>query len=255
MISVLSPAKSLDFDKEVNFDKTTVRFKNETEKLVSILKEKESEDLQDLMSISEKLANLNVDRYQDFEKNVKSNSKQAIFAFQGDVYQGFEADSLNKTDIDFAQDHVRILSGLYGLLRPLDMIQPYRLEMGTQLKVDNAESLYDFWDDKITNLLLEDLKHQKDQTIVNLASNEYFKSLNKKLLRANASILDVEFKDLKNDQYKIISFYAKKARGLMARYIVQNQITSTEDLKGFNLDGYWYDEKASNDKKLAFKRN
>ncbi|WKK81078.2 peroxide stress protein YaaA [Marivirga arenosa] len=254
MIAILSPAKSLDFEKQFEIRSTQTRFDKETHQLIEVLKDKSEEEVGELMSISDKLAQLNVERYDNFKKKTPKHAKQAILAFQGDVYQGLEAEEFTQEEHDYAQQHIRILSGLYGLLRPLDLIQPYRLEMGTKLETDKGNNLYEFWDDKITDLLKEDIKSQGDNILINLASNEYFKSVNKKELKKDFKIVDVEFKDFKNGKYKIISFFAKKARGLMARFIVKNKIESIEDLKGFDLDGYSYDPNDSSETKLAFKR-
>ena len=199
------------------------------------------------MSISTSLATLNAQRFHNFTTNPSLEQTQpAIFAFNGDVYQGLQASSFDAQN-GICTKHLRILSGLYGILRPLDMIQPYRLEMGTQLAFDDYKTLYDFWDTKIMNLLLEDLESQNDNTIINLASFEYFKSVNKKEFTAN--IIDIEFKDFKNDQYKIISFHAKKARGLMSKYIIDNALSDPDDLKGFDYEGYYYDPVASSAQK------
>ncbi|WKV11134.1 peroxide stress protein YaaA [Marivirga harenae] len=254
MIAILSPAKSLDFEKQFDLRSTKTRFNEETHQLIEVLKTKSEEEVQDLMSISDSLAKLNVERYDNFKKRTPKHAKQAALAFQGDVYQGLVAEDFTQEEHDFAQQHIRILSGLYGLLRPLDLIQPYRLEMGTKLETDKGNNLYEFWGDKITDQLRKDIKSQGDKILVNLASNEYFKSVNIKELKKDYQIIDVEFKDFNNGKYKIVSFFAKKARGLMARYIVKNQIGKVEDLKAFDLDGYAFDEKDSTDSKLAFKR-
>ena len=254
MIIVISPAKNLDFDSKYDFEVTKPRLLKFTHELISKLKNKSIQDIEKLMSISTSLATLNAQRFHNFTTNPSLEQTQpAIFAFNGDVYQGLQASSFNAQKMEFAQKHLRILSGLYGILRPLDVIQPYRLEMGTQLAFDDYKTLYDFWDTKIMNLLLEDLESQNDNTIINLASFEYFKSVNKKEFTAN--IIDIEFKDFKNDQYKIISFYAKKARGLMSKYIIDNAISDPEDLKGFDYEGYYYDPVASSAQKIAFKRD
>lgn len=253
MIAIISPAKTLDFETSVNYPSTKVRFTTETNKLIKVLRAKSETEISELMDISDKLATLNVKRYHTFKQRGEAEfAKQAVFAFQGDVYQGLDAASLNPVAVDYAQNHLRILSGLYGLLRPLDVIQPYRLEMGTTLTVENAQSLYEFWGDKITKELNKDLKAQGDDILINLASNEYFKAVNKKKLKAR--IVDVEFKDFKNGQFKIISFFAKKARGLMARYIAEHQISKAEDLKGFDYEGYLFDEQGSTEYNLLFKR-
>jgi len=251
MIAVVSPAKSLDFEKQVDFDSTSPLFQKEAIKLVEELKDKSENEVQNLMSISEKLASLNVERYHNFtKKEDPKHAKQALFAFQGDVYQGLDAESLDKKGVKYAQDHLRILSGLYGVLRPLDLIQPYRLEMGTKLNVNGYDNLYEFWGEKIAKQLNKDIG--KIKTLVNLASKEYFKSVDKKIL--DADVLDIRFEDFKNGKYKIISFYAKKARGLMFRYMIDNQCTKSADLKGFDYDGYEYTEAESSDNQLVFRR-
>jgi len=254
MIAILSPAKSLDFEKKFDLRSTKTRFNVETNQLIDVLKTKSDEEVQELMSISDKLAQLNVERYDNFKKRTPKHAKQAVLAFQGDVYQGLEAEKFSHEEHDYAQQHIRILSGLYGLLRPLDLIQPYRLEMGTKLETDKGNNLYEFWGDKITDQLRKDIKSQGDKILINLASNEYFKSVNKKELKKKFQIIDVEFKDFNNGKYKIVSFFAKKARGLMARYMVENQIEKVDDLKGFDLDGYSFDAEDSSESKLAFKR-
>lgn len=253
MIAVVSPAKSLDFENKYSVKPTTPRLLECTKELIEVLRKKSPEEVKELMSISDNLAELNVHRYRSFElDHTEENAKPSVLAFQGDVYQGLKAETFDEEKLAFAQKHFRILSGLYGLLRPLDLIQPYRLEMGTRLAFDDYNTLYQYWDYKIMNLLIEDLKAQGDDIIVNLASVEYFKSIDKKKLPAR--VIDVEFKDFKNGQYKIISFYAKKARGLMSRYMIQNEITNPDDLRGFDYDGYYFDEQASSENMLAFKR-
>lgn len=253
MISVVSPAKSLDFETDYSVKPTKPRLLECTSELISVLRTKSPNDVKELMGISDKLAELNVSRYHAFDANHKrSNAKPSVFAFQGDVYQGLKAETFDEEKLDFAQKHFRILSGLYGLLRPLDLIQPYRLEMGTRLAFDDYNTLYQYWDNKILKLLLSDLKAQGDNIIVNLASVEYFKSVNKKNMPAR--VIDVEFKDYKGGQYKIISFYAKKARGLMSRFIIENQVNNPEDLKAFDYEGYYFDEGASSENMIAFKR-
>lgn len=214
---------------------------------------KSLEDIQELMSISDNLAELNVSRYHSYKPtHSTSNSKPSVLAFQGDVYQGLKAETFDESKMDFAQKHFRILSGLYGLLRPLDLIQPYRLEMGTKLAFDDYNTLYAYWGDKILKTLQKDLKAQGDDIIVNLASVEYFKSVDRKQM--NAQVIDVEFKDFKSEKYKIVSFYAKKARGLMSRFMIENRINAVDDLKAFDYEGYYLDDKESSEKKLAFKR-
>ncbi len=254
MIAVVSPAKSLDFETSIHVKTTQPRLLECTDELIAILRTKEPADIKELMDISDKLASLNVERYHAYESaHTLTNAKASLFAFQGDVYQGLNAETFDEGDLEFAQKHFRILSGLYGLLRPLDLIQPYRLEMGTKLAFDDYKTLYDYWDRTILDLMAEDLKAQGDQILVNLASNEYFKSIDKH--HPEIQVIDVEFKDLKNGAYKIVSFYAKKARGLMSRYIIQHRIQDPEQLKEFNYQGYYFDPDASSATKLAFKRD
>lgn len=254
MIAVVSPAKNLDFKTPHNTEPTQPRLMECTEELIQVLRKKSVDEVKDLMSISKQLAGLNVHRYKEFAlEHTADNSKPAALAFNGDVYQGLKAETFDEQKMHFAQKHFRILSGLYGLLRPLDLIQPYRLEMGTKLAFDDYKTLYDYWDEKILNLLLEDLKQQGDDIILNLASNEYFKSVDKK--NVPARVISVEFKDYKNGKYKIVSFYAKKARGLMSRFMIENQITNPDELRAFDYEGYYFDESASEENKLAFKRD
>ncbi len=253
MLLVISPAKTLDFETPCSAEASYPRFRKETMELIGVLKEKTPEEIQQLMDISENLAELNVSRYNKFRaaKHPKV-AKQSVYAFKGDVYIGLEAEELDDEDILYAQEHLRILSGLYGLLRPLDIIQPYRLEMGTRLAFDDYTTLYNYWADKIAKLVNRDLKNQGDKVLINLASQEYFKAIDRKALKAR--IVDVEFLDFKNDKYKVISFFAKKARGLMARYIIRNRINDPEELKQFDLEGYYFDEESSSENKLVFKR-
>ncbi len=253
MLLVISPAKTLDFETPCSAEASYPRFRKETMELIGVLKEKTQEEIQQLMDISENLAELNVSRYNKFRaaKHPKI-AKQSVYAFKGDVYIGLEAEELDDEEILYAQEHLRILSGLYGLLRPLDIIQPYRLEMGTRLAFDDYTTLYNYWADKIAKLVNRDLKNQGDKVLINLASQEYFKAIDRKALKAR--IVDVEFLDFKNDKYKVISFFAKKARGLMARYIIRNRINDPEELKQFDLEGYYFDEDSSSENKLVFKR-
>ncbi|OEK04749.1 peroxide stress protein YaaA [Roseivirga misakiensis] len=254
MIHVISPAKTLDFETPCDKAKSYPRFQKETLELIGVLKEKTPEEIQRLMDLSENLAELNADRYRKFRKAKNSKAaKQAVYAFKGDVYVGLEAEGLSDDDIQYAQNHLRILSGLYGVLRPLDLIQPYRLEMGTRLAFDDYRTLYNYWADKIVAEVNKDLKKQGDKILVNLASNEYFKAINRPSLKAQ--IINVDFLDYKNGQYKVISFFAKKARGLMSQFIIKNQINEPEGLKAFDYEGYWFDADASNDQHLVFKRD
>ena len=249
---VISPAKSLDFETAVPTKQFTEGiFLNEAEKLSAILKKKSPKKLSELMSISSKLGELNWQRNQDWHLPFSlENARQAIYAFNGDVYTGLDVYTLPQNKLAQLQNKVRILSGQYGILKPLDLMQPYRLEMGTKLKVGSKENLYQFWDKKVTAALNAEM--DTDEVFVNLASNEYFKVINSKLLKA--SIITPVFKDYKGEKLKIISFYAKKARGLMVRYILDNNIETTEGLKGFNSEGYAFDANLSNEKELIFTR-
>ncbi len=254
MIAIVSPAKNLDFKTPYTTSVTQPRLMGCTNELISILRKKSVDEVKDLMSLSKQLAGLNVHRYKEFDaEHTEENSKPSVLAFNGDVYQGLGAETFDAKKLAFAQKHLRILSGLYGLLRPLDLIQPYRLEMGTKLAFDDYNTLYEYWGDKILNLLVDDLKNQGDDILINLASIEYFTSVKRKEMPM--TVIDVEFKDFKNDKYKIISFYAKKARGLMSRFIIENEIRNVEDLKAFDYKGYYFDEKESTETKLAFKRD
>ncbi len=253
MLYVISPAKTLDFETPCDKEKSYPRFQKETLELIGVLKEKSPEEIQNLMGISENLAELNASRYRKFRKaNNTKAAKQAVYAFKGDVYVGLEAEELSDEDMLYAQSHLRILSGLYGVLRPLDLIQPYRLEMGTRLAFDDYTTLYNYWADKIVAEVNKDLKKQGDNVLINLASNEYFKAIKRPSLKAQ--IINVDFLDLKNDKYKVISFFAKKARGLMAQYIIKNRINDIEGLKAFDYEGYWFDADNSDENNLIFKR-
>ena len=197
------------------------------------------------MGLSDKLASLNYDRYQSWtaSKKASDDSKPSMLVFKGDVYQGLQAEDLTNRELDFAQKHIRILSGLYGILRPLDLMKPYRLEMGTKLETSEGKNLYEFWGNKIQKNVLEDLKKQKSDLLINLASKEYFSVLGK--MPEDVNVVSPTFKDYKNGKYKIISFYAKKARGLMARWIIQNKVKDFEDLANFDVDGYKYSKAES----------
>lgn len=226
--------------------------KDSTE-LVDIMRKYSPNDLVDLMGISHKLGELNCQRYLDWHVPFnKSNAKQAIYAFKGDVYTGLDAESFAEEDMAFAQNHLRVLSGLYGLLKPLDLIQPYRLEMGTKLKNQRGENLYQFWGASISKAMNKQLRSLNTETVINLASNEYFKSIDKNTLAAN--VITPVFKDYKNGKYKIVSFFAKKARGLMSAYAIQNRVENPEQLKKFNIAGYKYDKKMSTDNEWVFLR-
>jgi cytoplasmic iron level regulating protein YaaA (DUF328/UPF0246 family) len=254
MLILLSPAKTLDYETQPITDKATKpRFSRHSSELVKELKTLDQKAIGKLMHISPKLAELNYNRYQSYQTtHNKDNSRQAILAFTGDVYQGMELNKWSSDDFETAQSKIRILSGLYGVLRPLDRIQAHRLEMGTKLKNARGENLYEFWGSMITEQLNEDLKNSGSDLIVNLASNEYFSSVKPEEIKG--SLITPVFKDEKNGVFKVISFYAKKARGMMADFIVRNRIESVEDLKTFDKDGYKFDAKASDDNKLTFLR-
>lgn len=255
MLVVVSPAKNLDFESAVPTSAySQPALLDETEKLMKVCRTLSPADLSSLMKISDKLAVLNANRFSAFSTPFTAdNARQAMYAFNGDVYTGLDAYSLNEKSIDYAQQHLRILSGLYGLLRPLDLMQAYRLEMGTKLANPEGKDLYAFWGTRITEALNEALAEQGDNVLINLASNEYFKAVKKKQL--DGMVVTPTFKDFKNGQYKIISFFAKKARGLMARYILDNQVADVEGLKSFDVDGYEYSEAQSTSTELVFLRN
>ena len=249
---LISPSKTLSFDSEVNCEfKSESRLINETKVLHKILLDYTSEDLKNLMSVSDKIAELNYNRFKNWEDpNTSENSRQAVYAFKGDVYSGLDADTIEEDKFDYLQNSLRILSGYYGLLRPFDQILPYRLEMGTKLENENGNNLYKFWGDKITNVLNEDL--DEDDIIVNLASDEYFKSINKDKIKSN--VITPVFKEFKNGTYKVIAIYAKKARGLMSRFLIERKSTSIDDIKLFNVDGYSFDNSLSKDSQMIFTR-
>jgi hypothetical protein len=212
-----------------------------------------SKKLQDMMAVSENIANLNVERYKTFDTPFTTkNAKQAIFAFKGDVYGGLDLASFDEEDFSYAQQHLRILSGLYGCLRPLDLIQPYRLEMKTKLKNERGDNLYQFWDDRITKSINKELKKQQEPVLVNLASNEYFKAVKPKLLEGR--LLNINFKESKGGKTRVVAIFAKRARGMMADYIIRNRIENPEDLKKFKLAGYKFDKSLSDDKQWTFER-
>jgi cytoplasmic iron level regulating protein YaaA (DUF328/UPF0246 family) len=254
MILLLSPAKTLDYESKVPVEKSTsLLFKDEVSKLAGVLKKKSKKEIGELMSLSEKLADLNFQRYQEFKLPEKGDdSRQALFAFKGDVYQGLDAYTLSSEAISFSEDHLRILSGLYGVLRPLDLMQPYRLEMGTSLQVKQSDNLYEFWKSKLTAYLNEELKNEGSGIVLNLASNEYFGAIDSNGL--DARVVEPTFKDYKNGKLKTISFFLKKARGYMARYVLENQISNPEDLRGFNTEGYSWSEELSSENKPVFIR-
>lgn len=240
MKAVVSPAKSLDYKSKLPVSRSTQPlFLEEAQTLNKILSQKTKEELKGLMSISDKLAELNLQRYQDFSVPfTERNARPAAYAFAGDVYTGLDAYTIPSEKIDYMQDTLRILSGFYGILKPLDLMQPYRLEMGTELKINRRKNLYEFWGDKITEQLNKELK--EDELFLNLASVEYFKAINTKKLKTQ--VVSPVFKDYKNGKLKIISFYAKKARGMMVRYLIDHEVETLSGVLGFDYDGYRYSE-------------
>jgi hypothetical protein len=249
---IISPAKSLDFEtKAATSLHSQPLFLEQSEKLNKKLKTLSKSKLSDLMKISDDLASLNYERNQTWETPfTPENSKQAIYAFTGEVFRGIDVNSLESEKVPLLQERLRIISGLYGLLKPLDLIQPYRLEMGTRLKVGRTENLYKFWDDTVAKSLNEEL--EEGELLVNLASSEYFKAIPKKILKV--PMVTPAFKDFKNGEYKTIMTFAKKARGLMVRYIIDNDVKTIEELKGFNSNRYRFSEKLSSENNLVFTR-
>jgi cytoplasmic iron level regulating protein YaaA (DUF328/UPF0246 family) len=249
---VISPAKSLDFETQLPTERASQPiFLKESERLNKILKKKSAKGLSKLMSISDALGQLNYERNQDWQLPFNTeNARQAIYAFNGDVYRGLDAYSITEDKIDTLQNTVRILSGLYGVLKPLDLMQPYRLEMGTKLPIGKNKNLYEFWKKNITKALNEEL--EEDELFLNLASNEYFKAIDTKALKV--PVIDVDFKDLSKGEYKTIGIFAKLARGLMTRYILDTNAKTIEDIKGFNYEGYGFSETMSKKNKLVFTR-
>ncbi|MEI7571079.1 MAG: peroxide stress protein YaaA [Alcaligenaceae bacterium] len=254
MLFVLSPAKKLDYDSALPTQvHTQPLFVKEAAQLIKVLKTQSTAEVAALMDLSDALAQLNVDRYASWKTTfTQKNARQAVLAFNGDVYEGMNAATLKEKDLQWAQDHVAILSGLYGVLRPLDLMQPYRLEMGTKLKNPGGATLYAFWQKTIASYLNERLAKEKNPVVVNLASEEYFKAVDLKAL--NARIVQCVFQDGKNDVYKVVSFHAKRARGLMARYAIEKRVTKPEDLTKFDTEGYAYVASLSTDDKLVFRR-
>lgn len=253
MIYLLSPAKTLDYESTTPSLKVTMpRFLKDSKEIVEIMKQKSPADLEALMGVSSKLADLNVERFQSWHPDYsEDNARAAVLAFKGDVYQGLNTAEWSKTDFNQAQKSIRILSGLYGILRPLDLMLPYRLEMGTKLENERGANLYKFWGSQLTESLNQELSTVGD-AVINLASNEYFSAIKPKELKA--PVITPVFKDWKNDKYKIISFYAKKARGTMAAWAIQNKVAQPDELKQFSENGYSYDEELSDDTSWVFTR-
>lgn len=254
MLAVISPAKTLDYQSAVKkFDFSQPQLTQHSQQLIEICRQLAPAEIASLMHISDKLAGLNAARFAQWQvEHNLDNAKAAMFAFKGDVYTGLEAESLSDEEVSYAQQHLRILSGLYGLLRPLDLMQPYRLEMGTKLANTKGKDLYTFWGNIITTHLQQAIDEQGDNILVNVASDEYFKSVKTEQLRA--TIVKPVFLDYKNGKYKVISFYAKKARGLMCRYLIQQRIDRVEGIKDFTLGGYYFDSKQSSESEFVFKR-
>ncbi len=254
MLFLLSPAKSLDFQTPAgHLPHTLPQFTEHSARLIHTLKKKSPRQVSRLMDISDTLAELNVARYQAWTPEfTPDNAKQALLAFDGDVYDGLQAKNLAPADLQWAQDHLAILSGLYGVLRPLDLMQPYRLEMGTSLTVGKARNLYQFWGARIADHLNAQLAADRTPIVVNLASQEYFRSVDRNILKAR--VVECVFEDWKGAGYKVISFFAKKARGLMARYAVTNQVSTPRKLEAFNLDGYAFAAAVSQPDRLVFRR-
>ena len=254
MLFLLSPAKSLDYESPLpSVTASQPQFVAQSAELIATLKKKTPKQIAELMDLSEALAKLNTDRYKAWTPEfTHENARPAVLAFNGDVYEGLNAQSLTPKDLQWAQDHVAILSGLYGVLRPLDLMQPYRLEMGTSLKHGKNNNLYQFWGSQIADYLNQQLAPHKDPVIVNLASQEYFKSVDRKVLQAR--VVECVFQDFKNGQYKIISFFAKRARGLMARFAIEHKVKTTEQLKAFNSEAYAFAADISQPDTLVFRR-
>jgi len=256
MIALIAPAKRLDYDSDLSVEDFSIaEHLKESKKLIKELQKKSPEDLSSLMGLSENLSILNFERNMNWQvpKKPSNEVRQAIFAFKGDVYVGLDSETLSKSDIKYAQKNLAILSGLYGLLKPLDLMYPYRLEMGTKMKNENGKNLYEFWGNKITTSINALAKKNNSKGIINLASVEYFSSV--KTENLDLPVYSPVFKDFKNGKYKIISFFAKKARGSMARFVIQNKIKNPADLNKFNLDGYKYSKKDSSEYSPVFLRN
>ena len=254
MITVISPAKKLDYESSICTEEFTIpEGLDRSEKLINKLQRSSKKAISTMMDVSDNLTELNMQRYSEWTADLtQGETRQPLLAFKGDVYQGMKNEALTPDDLRFAQDHLRILSGLHGLLRPLDLMKPYRLEMGTKLAVSGKKDLYGFWGDEITDRLNAALEASGNDTLVNLASGEYFKAVNTKKL--NAKIITPVFKDMKNGQLKVIFLYAKQARGMMAGYILRNRINNAEDLKGFEDGGYRFTQDLSDETTWVFTR-
>ena len=254
MLFLLSPAKALDYETPLSGQPHTAPlFVKQSKALIDVLRTQSPQQVSELMDLSDKLSSLNVARYQAWSSRAtEKNARQAALAFDGDVYGGLDARSLPPEDLAWAQDHVCILSGLYGVLRPLDLMQPYRLEMGTRLATDKGRDLYEFWGTQISDYLNTRLRADASPVVVNLASQEYFKAVDTRALKGR--VLECVFQEHKNGQYKIISFMAKRARGLMARFAVQHRVVQPEQLRAFNAEGYAWDAASSTPERMVFRR-
>jgi cytoplasmic iron level regulating protein YaaA (DUF328/UPF0246 family) len=254
MLMILSPAKRIQTNRTFpDMEWTVPDFLDASEKLVDILRKYQQKDLEKLMNINPDLARLNLERYMQWKRPfTPDNAQPAILAFQGDVYQKLEAETLDHDALLFAQEHLRILSGLYGVLRPLDLMQPYRLEMGTDLTIGSAGNLYEYWGHRITEALNQVIQSSKHQVLLNLASNEYFKSVDTKALQG--MVISPVFKEFRNGKYTVFALFAKRARGLMARYVIRNRITDPRDIRLFSEEGYGYDENLSKENQPVFTR-
>ncbi|MFP4366749.1 MAG: peroxide stress protein YaaA [bacterium] len=255
MIIIISPAKKLDFHKEVLADVkyTTPRFLDRSDRLIKELRKLSPKDISVLMNVSEDIANLTFERHSKWKTPFDSgNAKPALFAFQGDVYRSMDAKSFSGKDLDYAQDHLRIMSGLYGVLRPLDLIQPYRLEMGIKLRLPGKKDLYGYWTETITTAINEELKKQNEKVLINLASQEYFKAVDTHNL--DGEVITPVFKEFKDDKFKVVGILAKKARGLMSRFIIRNKPEKAEEIKHFESEGYHYDDNLSSGNEWVFTR-
>jgi len=254
MLIVISPAKTLDYSTPATTNKYTIPdYLDDSQELINRARRYSTLDISEIMAVSTKIAELNFERFKDWHTPfTPDNAKQAVLAFKGDVYTGLDAATLKATDFTFAQKHLRILSGLYGLLRPLDLMQAYRLEMGRKIETDRGKNLYEFWGEQVTQGLNTQLKKTGSSHLINLASNEYFKSVKPKLL--NAEVITPAFKDFKNGEYKMMGVYAKKARGMLSRYIIDNKLTDIEDIKSFDLDDYSFNKQLTSVNTWVFTR-
>jgi uncharacterized protein len=254
MIILMNSSKTLDFQQKAKISKHTIpELKKDADLLVQDLRKLSTADFSKLLKTSEKLTKLNVERYANWQTQVKeSNAKQSLLAFKGDIYSGMEVDDYKIKDFNFAQKHVRILSGLYGILRPLDLIQPYRLEMATKLATARGKNMYEFWGTKISEILKALLKQEKSDTLVNLCSMEYFKAIKSDLF--DAKVITPAFKEFRDGTCRFITLYAKQARGMMCNYIIRNQLKEANDLKSFDVAGYQFNKKISSDEKWVFTR-